>query len=81
MKQKLTERQKTILTCVLNEKDASLWIAAIQAGNLSFEQIEEACDLLSGAFHMNGIDENFEPNDYGKEIEALIDVVNRPRLK
>lgn len=81
MKQELTERQKTILTNVFKDKDASHWIAAIQAESLGFDEIEEACDLLSEEFHMNGIDESFEANDYGKEVEELIDVVNRPRLK
>jgi hypothetical protein len=29
---------------------------------------------------MKGIEETFEPNAYGKELEALLDAVNRPRL-
>ena len=81
MKQQLTERQKAILTAAMKDRDVVHWITAIQAGSLSFEQIEEVCELLSGEFHMHGIDESFEPNDYGREVEALIDLVNRPRLK
>jgi hypothetical protein len=40
----------------------------------------ELCDLISNEFMLNGIQESFEPNDYGKELERLLDAVNRGRL-
>jgi hypothetical protein len=77
----LTERQKAILESVFGGSDATRWIAEIQSGILSNDKIDEACDLLSAEFHMNGIDENFEANNYGREIQWLINFVNLPRLK
>lgn len=77
----LTDRQKTILINVLKDHDTPLWIAKIESESLGHDRIERLCNLLSGEFHMNGIDENFEPNSHGVEVEALLDVVNRPRLR
>lgn len=79
--QQLTERQIQILTKIFKEDDPAKWIVSIQNQVLNFDQIERACDLISTEFHMNGIDENFEATDYGREIENLLDVVNQPRLK
>lgn len=81
MKQTLTDRQKVILNEIFQGQDASRWIASIQSESLSFDEIEQVCELLSREFHMKGIDEDFEANVYGKEIEAIIDIVNRPRLR
>ncbi|MEA9393598.1 hypothetical protein SJI19_24275 [Acerihabitans sp. TG2] len=49
-------------------------------GTISSDEIGELCELISNEFLMNGIEENFEPNSYGRELEALMDVVNRRRL-
>jgi hypothetical protein len=80
MKPNLTKRQKAILTKVFKGKNVPCLIRDIENNNLNFDQIEEACNLLGGEFLMNGIDENFEATSYGIEVEALLDVVNRPRL-
>lgn len=76
----LTQVQRNIVERVFKGRDPSFWIAAIQAQNLNFDEIEEVCDLLSGEFLMNGIDRNFEANNYGKEVQDLMDIVNRPRI-
>lgn len=80
MNVKLTALQVEILEQVFKDRDAAQWIAAIEHESLNPGQVEEACDLLSGEFHMNGIDQNFEATSYGKQIELLLDLVNRPRL-
>ncbi len=49
-------------------------------GSLPFEYIGHVCELLNGEFLMNGINEHFEATPYGKEVEAILDIVNRPRL-
>lgn len=77
----LTDRQKAILIEVFKERDAARWIAAIQDESLDFSQIEEACDLLSGEFVSKGTDENSEATHYGLEVEELLNIINRPRLK
>jgi hypothetical protein len=43
-------------------------------------EIDELCELISNEFMMNGIEESFEPNEYGRELENLLDSVNTGRL-
>jgi hypothetical protein len=47
---------------------------------ISSSEIDELCELISNEFMLNGIQESFEPNDYGRELERLLDAVNRGRL-
>jgi hypothetical protein len=48
-------------------------------GAISLDEIDELCELISNEFMLNGIEADFEPNSYGRELEALMDVVNRRR--
>jgi len=50
-------------------------------GMLTSDEIEELCGLISNEFMLNGITENFEPNDYGKKLEDLLDAVNKSRVQ
>ena len=77
---KLSARQIQLMRDIFGA-EAVDWIRGIEDENLSFSAIEESCNMLSAKFHMNGIDQDFEANDYGIEIEALIDVLNRPRQR
>ena len=47
---------------------------------ISPNEIDELCELISNEFMMNGIQESYEPNEYGRELEKLLDAVNRGRL-
>lgn len=47
--------------------------------SLSSSELDELCELISNEFLINGIEENFEPNGYGLELELLLDAVNRGR--
>jgi hypothetical protein len=38
------------------------------------------CQLINDEFCENGMDENYEPNQYGHELEDLLDYVNRPNI-
>ncbi len=40
------------------------------------EEIEKILDELTNAFVSRGIDQTYEPNEYGLQIERLIDVFN-----
>jgi len=51
------------------------------SGTLRSDEIEELCNMISNEFMLNGITENFEPNDYGKELEGLLDAVNKSRVQ
>lgn len=44
---------------------------------LSSNEIDELCVVISNEFMMSGIEETFEPNSYGRELELLLDSVNR----
>ncbi|WP_019412033.1 hypothetical protein [Pseudomonas psychrophila] len=48
-------------------------------GSLASGEIDELCELISNEFLMSGIEESFEPNSYGLELELLLDAVNRGR--
>jgi len=78
----LTATQQALLRklCATGDgSNASLAVAAV-AGTLKPEEIDVLCELISNEFMMNGILESFEPNEYGIELEALLDAINRSRL-
>ena len=52
----------------------------ILAEQLSFSEIEDVIDILHREFSLHGPLPGYEPNEYGLELEALLDIVNRPRL-
>jgi hypothetical protein len=81
MSQKLTNPQIEIIRKVFPNGDFLAFIHRIENGDLSHAEIEEACLMLNDEFLLNGIDEEFEATIYGKEIEDVIDIINRPRLR
>jgi hypothetical protein len=82
MKLALTDRQKEIVSS-LRVKDAGKNAAAfdnLENGEMTFSEIDVLCGLINAEFMMKGILPTFEPNEYGLELERLLDVINRPRL-
>jgi len=82
MKKVLTSAQWQLLLalCSLAGKFQLSLAEKLIYGTMSSDEIDELCELISNEFLMNGIGEDFEPNSYGRELEALMDVVNRKRL-
>ena len=39
------------------------------------------CQLINEEFCENGVDQNFEPTQFGYELERLLDYVNRLHIK
>jgi hypothetical protein len=79
----LTDRQNMIIKN-LRIKDAGKHVAAfdkLEKGAMTFSEIDTLCNVINAEFLMEGILPNFEPNEYGIELERLLDVINRPRLK
>lgn len=71
--------QLLVMLCSLGG-DAQLALAEkLLHDSLTSSEIDELCELISNEFLMSGIEENFEPNSYGLELELLLDVVNRGR--
>ncbi|WP_199545305.1 hypothetical protein [Paraburkholderia kururiensis] len=82
MKLELTDRQKEIVNS-LRIKDGgknALAFDDLEKGEVTFSEIETLCGLINAEFMMEGILPTFEPNDYGLELERLLDVINKPRL-
>ncbi len=80
----LTERQREILQH-LRDKAAGekrLLLEHALSNSLAKCDIEEVCGIIYGEYGMHGLlDEDYNPNEYGRELEELLDVINRPRLK
>ena len=43
-------------------------------------EINELCLRINDEFNINGLLSNWEPNDYGIELEKTLDIVNHPRI-
>jgi len=82
MKLVLTDRQKEILSN-LRIKDAgknAVIFDGLEKRELIFSEIDALCNLINAEFMMEGILPTFEPNEYGLELERLLDLINKPRL-
>ncbi|WP_241613742.1 hypothetical protein [Rosenbergiella epipactidis] len=71
--------QQNLIISLCNDGDVPLQLLAEKAilGKLTSNEAEVLCSLISNEFMLNGITESFEPNDYGKELEELLDAVNQ----
>ncbi|CAN5594273.1 hypothetical protein BH10PSE18_BH10PSE18_21920 [soil metagenome] len=83
MKIKLTERQKVIANSLRlkGSQESQKMLIELENGRLIMDDIEKLCTLINDEFMMEGILPNFEPNVYGRELEALLDVVNGARIR
>ena len=83
MKIELTERQKAIVNSLRlkGSEESQNMLGELENGRVTVADIDELCTLINNEFLMEGILPNFEPNAYGLELEALLDVVNRARLR
>jgi len=79
----LTLEQQGIIRSIINNASPENidLIEKATNGTLSTDEIDEMCDLISKEFMMNGINEDFEPNNYGRALEDILDIVNRKRLQ
>jgi hypothetical protein len=83
MKIELTNRQKQIVHSLKSENSGNLEaiLKDLETGFLVIENVENICTLINEEFMIKGVLPSFEPNDYGYELETLLDVVNRFRLR
>lgn len=80
MNENLSVRQQCFIISLCGENYETLAEKAIK-GMLTLNEIDGLCGLISNEFMLNGITEDFEPNEYGRELEELLDVVNRSRVR
>lgn len=78
----LTSEQRELLVFLKNKSGGMHAIAFESALQGSIDDICMArlCNLINEEFMMEGIDENFEPTQYGRKLENLLDVINRSRI-
>lgn len=76
----LTLRHQQIISTLCGSDNSTI-ASKIIDDLLTPNEIEELCGLISNEFMLNGITEDFEPTEYGVELEELLDIVNRKRLK
>jgi hypothetical protein len=83
MKIEFTERQKTIVNSLRlkGSKESQKVLGELESGRLTMADIEGLCNLINDEFMMEGILPSFEPNVYGRELEALLDLVNSARIR
>jgi hypothetical protein len=82
MKNLLTDRQMEILSGLLASDAGKNSPASVtlENGQVSLSDVDALCGLINAEFMMKGILPSFEPNEYGIELERLLDIVNKPRL-
>jgi hypothetical protein len=78
----LTKRQEELIEylCTLGDGVNAELCKRAKAGQLSHEDVGKLCEIISDELMLKGIEKSFEPNDYGLELENLLDDVNRERL-
>ena len=83
MTKALKEREKELVREVVRQHAPSRedLLVGIETNTLTHGQRGELCQLISSEFVRTGLGADDEPNARGLELEALLDTVNRPRLK
>jgi hypothetical protein len=78
----LTERQIEILKFFRDKAvgRAKQLLERTISGTLPTGDIEAVCQMINDEYLMKGIKEDYTPNEYGRELESLLDAVNRPRI-
>ena len=71
------------LLAFLRDKSDGMYVIAFESvlqGSIDDKYMAVLCNLINEEFMMEGIDENFEPTQYGRNLESLLDVINRSRI-
>lgn len=56
-------------------------IDKVTSRRIMSREVDLLCEVINNEFLTSGIDKDFEANDYGREMEALLDAVNAVRLR
>jgi len=78
----ITDHQITILKSLrqkLSGKDVDL-VDDVIDGRLSTHDIQRVCEIINDEYLMRGIKEDYSPNEYGRDLQDLLNKVNAPRL-
>ena len=75
----ISNNDKEFLERVLFDEDRGD-LVAILSNELTTEEVDDICETINDQFIKCGLLDNYEPNQYGLELEELLDKVNRCRL-
>jgi hypothetical protein len=81
MASNLSNRQEEILAKLYGKASAPSLGQRISTEQLPAAEIENVSLRINEEFLMHGLGPCYEPNDYGLELDALLELVNRPRLR
>jgi hypothetical protein len=78
----LTRDQRQALSKILelNGHQYDEFMANFRAGPFPIWKIDQLCEWINDEFMMHGLAEDDRPNEYGFQLERLLDAVNRQRL-
>ncbi|ALV30442.1 hypothetical protein [Pannonibacter phragmitetus] len=79
----LTTSQMEILSKILevNGLEYDNFMVCLQEGVLPIWKMDQLCEWINDEFMMHGLAVGESPNQYGVQLEQLLDVINRQRLK
>jgi hypothetical protein len=79
---KLSERQREILNLLRGRAAAEKrsHFDRVLTNSHDASDIDIVCRLINDEYLMTGIEPNYNPNAYGRELESLLNTVNKPRL-
>lgn len=78
----LNSRQLALIQSVRDSasaRDAEILEQVISGVSADYD-IQRVCELINDEYLMKGIGEDYTPNEYGRELEALLNAINAPRL-
>jgi len=78
----LNDEQRELLAFLRDKNDGmhTIVFESVLQGSVDDKYMAVLCNLINEEFMMEGIDENFEPTQYGRDLESLLDVINRYRI-
>lgn len=78
----LTDRHREILRalCHAAAKGNRPSIERVIGNTADVNDIDVVCNVINAEYLMHGIERSYEPNTYGRELNELLNTVNRPRL-
>lgn len=77
----LSNRQEEIIAKLYGTASAPSLVQRILTEQLAVAEIEDVSLRINEEFLTHGLGLDYEPNEYGLELDALLEIVNRPRLR
>jgi hypothetical protein len=78
----IAQRQRDILVALREDatNEKRKYIDRALVNKLDVYDIDVLCRIINDEYLMRGIEKDYSPNPYGRELETLLNTVNKPRL-